>query len=132
MRAGVGSDVLPVFQSIENYDGGPGATRGVGGPLDVVGDYPLVPIQQSIIDAAVEIGIPHNLDYNDGVLDGISQEQITVRDGSRLSTYAAYVRPIEGSSDLTITTGAWVHRVLLADGRADRCRVRSRTVSSAR
>jgi len=112
------NDVLPVFQSIENYDGGPGATRGVGGPLDVVGDYPLVPIQQSIIDAAVEIGLPHNPDYNDGVLDGVSQEQITIRNGSRLNTYIAYVRPIENHPNLTITTGAWVHRVLLEGGRA--------------
>ena len=111
-------DVLPVFQAIENYDGGPGATRGVGGPLDVVGEYPLVPIQQSIIDAAVEIGIPHNPDYNDGVLNGVSQEQITVRNGSRLNTYIAYVRPIENDPKLTITTGAWVHRVLVSGGRA--------------
>ena len=82
------------------------------------GDYPLVPIQQSIIDAAVEIGLPYNPDYNDGVLDGVSQEQITVRNGSRLNTYIAYVRPIEDHPNLEITTGAWVHRVLLTGGRA--------------
>ncbi|MET0830336.1 MAG: GMC family oxidoreductase N-terminal domain-containing protein, partial [Microbacterium sp.] len=29
-------DVLPIYQAIENYDGGPGATRGVGGPLDII------------------------------------------------------------------------------------------------
>lgn len=111
-------DVLPIYQAIENYDGGPGATRGVGGPLDIIGDYPLVPIQQSIIDAAVQIGLPHNPDYNDGVLDGVSQEQITVRNGSRLNTYIAYVRPIEDHDGLTIVTGAWVHRVLLEGTRA--------------
>ena len=44
--------------------------------------------------------IPHNPDYNDGVLDGVSQEQITVRDGSRLNTYIAYVRPIEDHPNL--------------------------------
>lgn len=111
-------DVLPVYKAIENYDGGAGATRGVGGPLDIVGDYPLVPIQQAIIDAAVEIGLPHNQDYNDGVLDGVSQEQITVRGGSRLNSYIAYVRPIEQHPDLTIVTGAWVHRVVLDGSRA--------------
>ncbi len=111
-------DALPVFQAIENYDGGPGQTRGVDGPLDVVGDYPLVPIQQSIIDAAVEIGLTHNPDYNDGVLDGVSQQQITVRNGSRLNTYIAYVRPIEAHPELTIRTGAWVHRVLFEGTRA--------------
>ena len=111
------NDVLPVYKAIENYNGDPDTTRGVGGPVDVVGDYPLVPIQQSIIDAATEVGIPVNPDYNDGHLDGVSQQQITVRNGSRLNSYIAYVRPIEEHPNLTIVTGAWVHRLLLEGSR---------------
>ena len=106
-------DVLPIFRQIENYHGATSELRGVGGLLDVVGDYPLTPIQQSIIDAAVEIGLEHNPDYNGDHLDGISQQQITVRDGQRLSSYRAYVHPIVGAPGLTIQTGAWVHRLLL-------------------
>ena len=108
-------DVLPIFKAIENYDGGASDLRGGDGPLDVIGEYPLSPIQQSIIDAAVEIGLEHNPDYNGDHLDGISQQQITVRDGARLSSYRAYVHPIVGADGLTIETGAWVHR-LLFDG----------------
>ncbi|MET0885716.1 MAG: GMC family oxidoreductase, partial [Mycetocola sp.] len=107
------ADVLPVFQEMEKYHGGPGQTRGVDGLIDIDDDYPLVPIQQSILDAAVQIGLPHNPDYNDGVLDGVSQEQITVRDGRRLTTYRAYLHPVEGDPLLTVTTNAWVHRVIL-------------------
>lgn len=106
-------DVLPIFKSIENYVGAASDLRGGEGLLDVTDAYALVPIQQSIVDAAVEIGLTHNKDYNGHHLDGISQEQITVRDGSRLSTYRAYVHPIVGHEDLTIETGAWVHRLLL-------------------
>lgn len=109
------NDVLPIFKQIENYDGGASGLRGTDGLLDVVGSYPLSPIQSSIIDASVEIGLEHNPDYNADHLDGVSQEQITVRNGNRLSSYRAYVHPIVGSEGLTIETGAWVHR-LLFDG----------------
>lgn len=110
------NDVLPVFKAIENYDGGASELRGSDGLLDVSGSYPLVPIQQSIIDAAVAIGLEHNPDYNGDHLDGISQQQITVRGGSRLNTYMAYVKPIIDSPALTVRTGAWVHRLLIEGG----------------
>ncbi|BDV32271.1 GMC family oxidoreductase [Microbacterium terricola] len=108
-------DVLPLFRAIENSSGGASELRGAGGLLDVTDDYPLSPIQSSIIDAAVEIGLEHNPDYNGDHLDGVSQQQITVRDGTRLSSYRAYVQPIQDAPNLTIQTGAWIHR-LLFDG----------------
>ncbi|QPP05929.1 oxidoreductase [Streptomyces bathyalis] len=106
-------DVLPVFRGIENWQGEPSTLRGQGGPIDVVGDGDLVPIQQAIIDAAVQTGVPYNPDYNGEVIDGISQQQITVRGGTRLTSYIAYVRPVEDSDLLEVRTGAWVHRLLL-------------------
>lgn len=106
-------DVLPIFRAIENYDGGASDLRGGDGPLDVVGGYPLTPIHVSIIEAAEQNGIERNADYNGDHLDGISQQQVTVRDGARLSSYRAYLHPIVGAQGLTIETGAWVHRLLL-------------------
>ncbi|NAZ74253.1 oxidoreductase [Kineococcus sp. T13] len=110
-------DVLPAFKAIEDYDGGASELRGKDGLLDVVGSYPLAPIQASIVQAAQQVGIPFNPDYNAGELDGISQQQITVRDGRRLSTYTAYVRPVLDSPALEVVTGAHVHRLLLEGGR---------------
>ena len=72
------NDVLPVYKAIEDYSGGPSDLRGEGGPLPVTGDYPLVPIQESIIEAAVQEGLEHNPDYNGDHLDGVSQEQVTM------------------------------------------------------
>lgn len=111
-------DVLPAYKSIENFDGGASELRGAGGPLDIVSHYPLHPIQQAIIDAAGEVGIPQNPDYNGASQDGIGIEQITVRDGKRLTTYQAYVKPIATAAGLTVLTDSWVHRVLLAGTRA--------------
>ena len=97
------SEVLPVYEAIEND------------LLPVTDDYPLVPIQQSIIAAAVEEGLEHNHDYNGGRLDGVSQEQVTMRDGRRINTWMAYVRPIEGAANLRIVTDAEVQSVIVED-----------------
>jgi choline dehydrogenase len=111
------ADVLPIFKKIENYDGPASDLRGTEGLLDVTVDYPLNPIQQSIIDAAVEIGLENNPDYNGDHLDGVSREQLTVRNGERLSTWRAYVAPIVDSPLLTVVTGAWVHRLIIDGSR---------------
>lgn len=117
------ADVLPIYRAIETFHGPTDGhvdtgLHGDSGLLDVVAEYPLHPVQQAIIDAAGQIGIPHNPDYNGAVQDGISQQQITVQGGKRLSTYAAYVRPIVTNANLTVLTESWVHRVLLAGNRA--------------
>lgn len=112
------NDVLPYYKKIENWLGAPSEVRGIGGPLDITDDYELHPIQQSIITASTQIGLEENPDYNSGTLDGISKQQITVRGGTRLHTYRAYVEPIHGSTNLEVHTGAWVHRVLFDGNRA--------------
>lgn len=98
------SEVEPVFAAIEND------------LLPVTDDYPLSPIQASIIDAAVQEGLPHNPNYNGGTLDGISQEQVTMQDGRRANTWTTYAQPV--ADRLTILTGREVHSVIIEDGRA--------------
>lgn len=110
-------EVLPVFQDLETWHGPASPLRGANGPIDVVGDYPLDPIQQSIIDASVHAGLEHNPDYNAEKIDGVLQEQINVRNGTRLTSYIAYVRPVENNERLEVRTGVWIHRVLIDDGR---------------
>lgn len=108
------SDVLPVYRAIERFAGGASALHGAEGLLDVTDDYPLDPIQESIVAAAVEEGLEHNPDYNGEHLDGVSQEQITVRDGRRLNTYLAYLKPVRDRVDVRV--GCWVHRLLIETG----------------
>jgi choline dehydrogenase len=109
-------DVLPVFRAIENFDGGASDTRGGDGLLDVVEGYEVNPVQESILQAAVEIGLPVNPDYNDGEVDGVSRMQLNVRGGKRFNTWHAYLRPVADHPDLQITTGAEVERLLVEDG----------------
>ncbi|RZU66256.1 choline dehydrogenase-like flavoprotein [Microterricola gilva] len=122
-------DVLPIYKQIEDFtsrvhqDDAADALHGHDGLLDVTDDFELEPIQAAIIDAAVQSGLAHNLDYNGESLDGVSQHQLTIRDGQRLNSYMAYVKPVADSELLTISTGCHVHRLLLdtaADGQAPR------------
>ncbi|GGC78015.1 GMC oxidoreductase [Tersicoccus solisilvae] len=114
------AEVAPVFARIEAYDGGRAhtrdAVRGTDGPLPVVGDYPLNPIFTSIIEAAGQVGVEFNPDYNGERQDGVSQEQITVKDGERFNTWMAYVRPIADHPDLTVRVGAEVERLTVVPG----------------
>lgn len=109
-------DVLPVYKAIEDFSGGASDLRGVGGPLPVTDDYALTPIQASIIEAAVQEGLELNPDYNGDHLDGISQQQVTMKEGRRSNTWTAYLKPVRDR--LEIRTGCHVHSVIVEDGRA--------------
>ncbi|MFD1048745.1 GMC family oxidoreductase, partial [Kibdelosporangium lantanae] len=95
-------EVAPLFDRIEND------------LLETVPNLPLHPIQQSILDAAIQCGLPFNPDYNSGVQDGVSVERITATAGpTRLTTWRAYAKP----STVTVHTGAHVHRLVITRGR---------------
>lgn len=107
---------LPVFKEIEDYSGGASDLRGADGILPVNGGYPIAAINQAFIDAAAEAGLPINPDYNGATLDGVSQQQVTMRDGVRVTTWSAYLKPVR--ERLRIVTGAEVRSVIVEEGRA--------------
>lgn len=108
------NDVLPIYKEIENFHGvGDEGWHGSEGPLDVTNDYELSPIQRSIIDAAVQEGLPFNADYNGAKIEGVSQQQITARDGKRLNTYMAYLKPVRDR--VRVEVGCHVHELVFAE-----------------
>ena len=115
------ADVAPVFEDLEAYDAtpSPGTTdrRGTHGPVPVIGKYPLSPLFDSIIAAAEAVGVGRNPDYNGGYQDGISQQQLTVRNGKRCTTYMSHVKPLVGGGKITVRTGAIVERLLVTGRR---------------
>lgn len=110
------ADVLPVFQKIEKFDKAGSDLRGRDGLLDVAQEYDVNPIQESILHAGTEIGLPLDEDYNDGAPEGISRMQLNVRDGKRFNTWHAYLEPVLGHENLTVITGAEVERLITEDG----------------
>jgi choline dehydrogenase len=108
-------DVLPLFKRYEDYDAGESELRATGGPLHVLSQYELHPVVADLIEAAEQAGVPRNPDYNAERMEGVAPIQFTIKDGERHNTWRAFVQPIADRPNLTVLTGAHVHR-LLFDG----------------
>ncbi|SDG80399.1 GMC family oxidoreductase [Microbacterium pygmaeum] len=115
------SVIRPIYETIEDRSGAGAAHAGM---LPVTDDYELSPIQHSLIEAAVQDGLERNPDYNGDHLDGVSQQQVTMRDGRRVNTWMAYLKPVRDADNLTIVVGAEVHSVIAEGGRATGIRYR--------
>ncbi len=110
-------DVLPHFKRIESYRGeGDDRLRGRDGPLTVTNPEPKEPIFQALIEAAGQVGIRHNPDYNGATQDGIVMSQASIYKGKRVSTARAYLDPIRKRPNLRIETEATAD-ALTFDGR---------------
>src|SRR5579863_2978655 len=108
--------VLPFFKRMESYQGGDDAFRGRDGPIRVTNPPPGLPIFAALIEAAGQVGIAHNPDYNGAAQDGIAMSQATISRGRRMSTARCYLDPIRKRPNLRIETGALTEALLL-DGR---------------
>jgi choline dehydrogenase len=109
-------DVLPFFKRMESYADGDDDFRGRDGPLRVTNPEPRDPLYKALIEAAGQVGIPHNPDYNGARQDGIAMSQATIANGRRMSTAQCYLEPIRSRNNLHIETGAWTEALLL-DGK---------------
>lgn len=109
-------DVLPFFKRMETYEGGDDAFRGRDGPIRVTNPKGHDPLYQALIQAAGQVGIEHNPDYNGARQDGIAMSQATIAGGRRMSTAHCYLDPIRRRTNLRIETGALTESLLL-DGK---------------
>ena len=114
------ADVLPAFQRMERWDGPPGATRGVSGPITVT-EPGLSVGGRAFVEACRRLGFPHGQDVNDGTIEGVGPIQMNVRAGLRVSTARAYLKPARSRPNLQVLTGTTADRVLIEDGRAVGC-----------
>lgn len=110
-------DVLPLFKRAETNVRGESEFHGGSGPL-YVSDAPTEGILfDRFVDAGAEIGIPRNDDFNGAKQEGIGRFQCTIKDGRRWSSAVAYLKPALGRPNLTVVTGALVHRLVLEGNR---------------
>jgi choline dehydrogenase len=109
-------DVLPVFKSIESYDGGDAEVRGRAGPLTITDIDESGPLYDSLFEAAASIGIPRNPDYNSGEQEGIGMTQASIKGGRRMSTAKVYLDPARARRNFRVETGAHA-QCLLFEGK---------------
>jgi choline dehydrogenase len=111
-------DVVPFFKASEDQQHGPSAMHGSGGPLAV--SDPTVDDHASrlFIQSAVNSGLPARRDLNDGIQEGVGRAQVTVRNGQRSSTSAAFLHPVRHRRNLQVQVEALVEKVELEGRRA--------------
>jgi choline dehydrogenase len=106
------ADVLPYFKKSENQERGASEFHGLGGLLNVADLLEPHPVCRAFVEAAAELGIPRNDDFNGARQEGVGLAQVNQKDGKRHSTAAAFLKPAMQRSNLTVETHAHVTRLV--------------------
>jgi choline dehydrogenase-like flavoprotein len=111
-------EVLPWFKASERNVRGADAWHGDAGPLWVSDQEHAHPGSHSFVEAAAQLQIPHNDDFNGPRQEGAGLFQVTQRRGERWTAGRAYLGDAAPRENLEILCDAMVERILFADGRA--------------
>ena len=76
------------------------------------------PLSETMVEAAVQAGLPRNPDFDSGTLDGAGWNRSTIHQGERMNAHRAFVDPIRARPNLTVLTEAHVTRLALEGTRA--------------
>ncbi len=104
-------EVLPYFRRAENNERLRDEFHGQCGPLNVADPSFRHPLSELFVASAQTAGVPHNPDFNGANQDGVGFFQLTQRNGERLSTATAYLRPALERSNLHVLTHALTTRI---------------------
>ncbi|OUL18239.1 choline dehydrogenase [Nostoc sp. RF31YmG] len=110
-------NVLPYFKKSEHQQRGASEYHGADGELSVTDLIAPAVVSQRFVDAAVAMGYPNNPDANAMQQPGAGLYQLTIKDGKRHSTAAAFLLPILQRPNLTVITEALVTRLLFENTR---------------
>jgi len=102
-------DVLPYFAKSENRIGyGVEGVRGRGHGVPVTDMDWFHPISEEFIKAAQDGGLLRNPDYNGGHQEGVGYFQRTIRNGLRVSSASAFLKPALRGPNLRLVKSAVV------------------------
>src|SRR5437016_4174121 len=97
------ADVLPVFKSQEDWEGGANDWRGAGGPIHIRRPKHPHVTAPAFIDAAREMGMPLLDDVNGPMVPGAGCINMNIAaDGTRVSAVRAFLRPALSRPNLTL------------------------------
>ena len=109
-------DVLPYFRKLEGHHRG-GDLHGASGPLTISGGESDSPFHDALVEAGKQAGYPITEDFNGASQEGFGRYDLTIANGQRWSTAAAYLRPVLGRKNLTVITDARTSRIVVESGR---------------
>ncbi len=110
------ANVLPHFRRLESVGGPPNQYRGANGPFavsDLRNDHPLC---DAWIEAATELGLPPNPDFNAETTYGAGKYQLSIGKRWRTSAAKAYLRPAISEGGVELITDAQVSRLFIEKG----------------
>jgi choline dehydrogenase len=110
-------DLLPYFRRSEDAEGGGSRLRGHGGPMKPRHPEHVHPAAHAALKAITDLGFPVSLDLNGEDQEGAAWLEMNIVNGTRQSAADAYLRPLPARPNLTVLTGALVHRLLITRGR---------------
>lgn len=112
-------EMLRVYREIEDNEEGGNVWRGSGGPLRITPNRRHVhSLTHNFVEAAGQAGLPFNGDFNGASQEGAGYYQLTTRNGRRLSTARAFLRPAMKRRNVEVITGALATRILFEGRRA--------------
>lgn len=112
------SEVLPYFKRSESHFLGESELHGGSGELAVSPLHEPHRASAAFVEAAVTAGVVRNDDFNGPTQEGVGYLQFMIRDGSRASSSAAFLRPVRSRPNLVVAVNALVEKILLEGKRA--------------
>lgn len=111
-------EVLPVFRRAETNARGADEWHGGDGPLFVSDQCDPHPGSIEFVEAARQLQIPVNEDFNGARQDGVGIYQVTQKGGERWSSSRAYLEGATRRANLEVLTEVIAERVMFDEGRA--------------
>src|SRR5579863_10325229 len=97
------AEVLPVFKSQEDWEGGANTWRGAGGPIHIRRPKNPHPTAPAFLDAARQMGMPILDDVNGPMLPGAGYINMNIAaDGTRVGAARAFLHPALSRPNLTL------------------------------
>lgn len=112
------AEILPYYKRSQTHELGEDDYRGGDGPLYVSRGKGTNPLFDAFLAAGQEAGYPFTDDVNGFQQEGFGYFDMTIKDGKRWSTAAAYLRPAMTRPNLTVNTHVMVNRILFDGPRA--------------
>ncbi|MFI6079010.1 GMC family oxidoreductase [Actinoplanes sp. NPDC051343] len=106
-------DLLPYFKRSEHVTGRSLTLRGRGGPIHVASPG-FGSRATALLAAAVEIGERAAGDIGAGLEEGFGPVDVSMADGRPQPVSDAYLAPVAGRTNLTVVSGALLHRLNIA------------------
>lgn len=109
---------LPYFKRMENCLAGGDEFRGNSGPLVLERGPATNPLFTAFFEAVQQAGYPLTQDVNGYKQEGFAKFDRNIHRGRRLSAARAYLHPVKQRRNLTLTTRAFITKILFEGKRA--------------